>query len=149
MNLLFLFSFFKNYFISLRFICNACLDVDVEPQSLTDYLERNQLTGPNYVDWKRNLDIVLTVQDYKFVLNEPDDVLPEPHETTGAHARWKKANDIAKCYSMASISNVLQHQYEGFKNAGEIINGLKEMFSEHSRSAKAEATRKLMNTKMQ
>ncbi|XP_026377891.1 uncharacterized protein LOC113272235 [Papaver somniferum] len=46
---------------------------------------------------------------------------------------------------MASISNVLQHQYEGFEKDG----GLKEMFSEHSRPAKAEATRKLMNTKMQ
>lgn len=112
-------------------------------------LKENQLTGPNYVDWKRNLNIVLTVQDYKFVLNEPEPVLPEPQETVGAHARWKKANDMAKCYIMDSISNVLQHQYEGFEKAAEIINGLKEMFSEHSRPAKTEATRKLMNTKMQ
>ncbi|XP_026396678.1 uncharacterized protein LOC113291347 [Papaver somniferum] len=52
-------------------------------------------------------------------------------------------------YIMASISNVLQHQYESFDKASEIINGLKEMFSEHSRPAKTEATRKLMNTKMQ
>jgi hypothetical protein len=31
-------------------------------------LNQNKLTGPNYVDWKRNLDIVLIVDSHKFVL---------------------------------------------------------------------------------
>ncbi|XP_026444015.1 uncharacterized protein LOC113344226 [Papaver somniferum] len=112
-------------------------------------LKENQLTSPNYVDWKRNLDIILTVQDYKFVLSDPEPILPEPETTVGEHARWKKANDMAKCYIMVSISNVLHHQYEGFEKAAEIINGLKEMFFEHNRPTKAEATKNLMNTKMQ
>ena len=33
-------------------------------------LNQNKLTRPNYVDWKRNLDIVLTVEAYKYVLTE-------------------------------------------------------------------------------
>ena len=34
-------------------------------------LNQRKLTGSNYVDWKRNLDIVLTVEEHKFVLYEP------------------------------------------------------------------------------
>ena len=28
-------------------------------------LKENKLDGTNYIDWKRNLDIVLTTEDYK------------------------------------------------------------------------------------
>ena len=35
---------------------------------LMSILSENKLTGPNYVDWKRNLDIVLTAREYKYVL---------------------------------------------------------------------------------
>ena len=33
-------------------------------------LNQNKLTGPNYVNWKRNLDIVLTTEGYKYVLTK-------------------------------------------------------------------------------
>ncbi|XP_057953940.1 uncharacterized protein LOC131148231 [Malania oleifera] len=33
-------------------------------------LKENKLVGPNYIDWKRNLDIVLTAKEYKCVLVE-------------------------------------------------------------------------------
>ena len=35
---------------------------------LSMILKENRLTGPNYIDWKRNLNLVLTAEDYKFVL---------------------------------------------------------------------------------
>ena len=38
---------------------------------LVTILNQNKLTGSNYVDWKRNLDIVLIAEAQKFVLNEP------------------------------------------------------------------------------
>ena len=41
-------------------------------------LKENKLIGPNYIDWKRNLDIVLTAEEYKFVLTEV--CPPEPGE---------------------------------------------------------------------
>ena len=34
-------------------------------------LTQNKLTGENYVDWKRNLDIVLTVENHKMDLIKP------------------------------------------------------------------------------
>ena len=35
---------------------------------LATILNQNKLVGSNYVDWKRNLDIVLTASGYKYVL---------------------------------------------------------------------------------
>ena len=34
-------------------------------------LNQNKLTRSNYVDWKRNLDIVLTAEEHKYVLTKP------------------------------------------------------------------------------
>ena len=45
-------------------------------------LTQNKLMGENYVDWKRNLDIVLTAENHKMVLtkfylikNSPNSIL--------------------------------------------------------------------------
>ena len=34
-------------------------------------LKDNKLTRPNYIEWKHNLDIVLTAEEYKFCTYEP------------------------------------------------------------------------------
>ena len=33
-------------------------------------LKENKLIGPNYIDWKRNLNLALTTEEYKFVLTD-------------------------------------------------------------------------------
>ena len=38
---------------------------------LATILTQNKLTGNNFIDWKRNLDIVLTMKDYAYVLTTP------------------------------------------------------------------------------
>ena len=37
---------------------------------LVTILNQNKLTGSNYVDWKRNLDIVLIAEEHKYVLTQ-------------------------------------------------------------------------------
>ena len=44
---------------------------------LSVILKENKLTGPNYINWKRNINLVLTAEEYKFVLT--DVCLPEPY----------------------------------------------------------------------
>ena len=39
--------------------------------SLIAILNQNKLTRSNYVDWKRNLDIVLIAKEHKYVLSQP------------------------------------------------------------------------------
>ena len=38
---------------------------------LVTILNKNKLTVSNYVDWKINLDIVLTTEEHKYVLTQP------------------------------------------------------------------------------
>ena len=38
------------------------------PLSVT--LKEHKFTGPNYIDWKCNLDVMLTAEEHKFLLTE-------------------------------------------------------------------------------
>ncbi|XP_070019568.1 uncharacterized protein [Nicotiana sylvestris] len=99
--------------------------------SLTAILTQNKLEGPNYVDWKQNLDIVLTAEQYKFLLDEVcpeksrDDVTDDEQK---AYHKWIKADEMARCYILASMSNVLQHQHQSIESVYDILENLKEMF---------------------
>ncbi|XP_075091523.1 uncharacterized protein LOC142171728 [Nicotiana tabacum] len=118
---------------------------------LTTILTQNKLEGPNYVDWKQRLDIVLIVEDYKFVL---DEVCPEKlgevstDDEQKAYQKWVKADVMAQCYVLASISNVLQHQHQSMESSYDIMGNLKEMFGDQNRVAKQNAMKALLNTKM-
>ena len=96
-------------------------------------LNQNKLTGSNYVDQKRNLDIVLKAEEHKYVLTKPCPSFPSldaPPEEKGRYDHWQKSNEMAKCYILASISNVLQHQMQDVELASDIMLSLKEMFGE-------------------
>ena len=114
-------------------------------------LSQNKLTGPNYVEWNRNLDIVLTAEGYKFVLTQSCPDLPgasAPPEELAAYERWTKANEMTRCYILASIDGVLQQQHLPMPTARDIMLNLKEMFGEQGRSARQDVMRNLLNTKM-
>ena len=55
---------------------------------------------------------------------------------------------MSKCYILASISNVLQHQMQDVELASDIILSLKEMFGEQGRSVRQETMRQIYNSKM-
>ena len=100
---------------------------------LVAILNQKKLTGYNYVDWKRNLDIVLIAEEHKYVLSQPFPNFPSlnpPLEEKQRYERWQKSNEMAKCYILASISNVLQHQMQDVELALDIMLSLKEMFGE-------------------
>ena len=105
---------------------------------LVTILNQNKLTRSNYVDWKRNLDIVLTAEEHKYVLTQPCPCFPSLDAPL----------EMAKCYILASISNVLQHQRQDVELALDIMLSLKEMFGEQGHSARQETMRQIYNTKM-
>ena len=61
--------------------------------------------------------------------------LDAPPEEKQRYDRWRKSNEMAKCYILASISNVLQHQMHDVELVSDIMLSLKEMFGEQGRSA--------------
>ena len=97
---------------------------------LATILTQTKLTGNNFIDWKRNLDIVLTAEDHAYVLTTL--WLEEPAACATATARrefekWKKLNEMARCYMLASMASVLQHQFQSNESTSAIMTSLKEM----------------------
>ena len=94
-------------------------------------LKENKLTGPNYIDWKKNLNLVLTAEEYKFVLTDvcpPTPGSDSSKEDVEAYQQWRKADEMARCYILVSMSNILQHQHENMATTYDMMMNLKEMF---------------------
>uniref|UniRef100_A0A1U7VUR4 Uncharacterized protein LOC104220840 n=1 Tax=Nicotiana sylvestris TaxID=4096 RepID=A0A1U7VUR4_NICSY len=76
---------------------------------------------------------------YKFVFDEVcpekpgDDATDDKHK---AYQKWIKADEMARCYILASMSNVLQHQHQSMESAYDILENLKEMFGDQNRYPK-------------
>ncbi|XP_057490937.1 uncharacterized protein LOC130776700 [Actinidia eriantha] len=98
-----------------------------------------------------NLDIVLTVEEYKFVLTE---VCPQQlgegatDEETQAYQKCKKVDEMMQCYILASVSNVLQHQHQAMLTAYNMMMSFKEMFRDQNHAARLAVMRDLVNTTM-
>ncbi|KAM3282025.1 hypothetical protein P3S67_027672 [Capsicum chacoense] len=117
---------------------------------LTSILDQNKLEVPNYVDWKHNLDIVLTAGSFKFVLVEecPIKSAELTDDDTNSYDKWVKVDEMTRCYILASMKNVLQHQHQSMTTAYDMLESLKEMFREKNRSTKQTAMKDLLTMKM-
>ena len=95
-----------------------------------------KLTRNNFVEWKHNLDIVLIAEDHIYVLTTP--CPPEPQANAAAAVKrewdkWKNQNGTARCYMLASILRVLQHQFQSNDSVASIMDSLKGLFGDHGR----------------
>ena len=82
------------------------------------------------------------------------DVCPPPLDSNSSkeevedYQTWRKADEIAWCYILASMSNVLQHQHKHMATAYDIMLILKEMFRDQNHAGRHVAMKALLNTKM-
>ena len=60
----------------------------------------------------------------------------------------EEADQMATCYMLASMSDVLQSQHQSMGSAADIMLNLTEMFGGQSRAARQVAMKALMNTNM-
>ncbi len=73
-------------------------------------LDANQLIGPNFQDWLRDLKIILNSKHIGYVLDmEPpnpffEGASKEEHDTL---RKWHNDNLQAKCYMLATMCNEL------------------------------------------
>ncbi|KAJ8761575.1 hypothetical protein K2173_004351 [Erythroxylum novogranatense] len=92
-------------------------------------MDSNKLTGPNFLDWLRNLRIVLRSEELGYILDVP---LPDApavdasDEDQKAYRKHLKDSDMATCIMLASM----------------------ELFDEQARSERFETSRLLFTTKM-
>ena len=141
---------FQHFQIISHFI-NQAFIISVIMNPLATILNHNKLNGENYVGWKRNLDIALTTENLKGVIYGP--VPDEPYEGASdqeveAYNAWNRSNELAKCYILASMENVLQQQHSVKETAADILFNPAKMFTDQGCQAHQEAMRKLMNCRM-
>ena len=118
---------------------------------MVNLLAQNPLTGPNFHEWKRNLDFILIAEEHKFVFDivRPDDPGEESTEVQREfHAKWIKSNNVAKCYMMMTMSKPLQLKHEHYDDASAIMDNLRAQFGESDRSIRFNLIRDIIECRM-
>ena len=97
-------------------MCFCCRFTMTNFNLLTKILDENRLTGSNFVDWKRNLMIVLTAEKIAYVFKGDTPYLALQNGTEEQKEffdKWHEHDEMAKCYMSASMTNMLQKNCEG------------------------------------
>ena len=118
--------------------------------NLRGILDANKLTGPNFLDWHRNLRIVLKHEKIGYVLEQSFPLVPTENSTQEEVAAYNKHSDddnTAACVMLAAMSPELQKQHEGM-DAYTMIFHLKELYDEQSRVERYETSKQLYRCKM-
>jgi len=101
---------------------------------LTCILETNRLTGLNFLDWFRNLKIVLSVEKIDVLFYTPPIDIPErvtgEERETWENLRYHELR--VHNYILASMSNNLQRQHENFLSTANMIQNLKDLYGKCS-----------------
>ncbi|KAK4477733.1 hypothetical protein RD792_016991, partial [Penstemon davidsonii] len=101
---------------------------------LSIILDTNKLNESNFIDWLRNLRIVLDSDHRSYVLDAPmPGALPEgvSEEERATHARWVDDDIQVSCLMLASMTNELQKQHAKMLHSVDILLHLRNMFGEN------------------
>ncbi|KAJ9548276.1 hypothetical protein OSB04_020819 [Centaurea solstitialis] len=118
--------------------------------SLRSILEKDKLTGSNFLDWERNLMIVLRHERKWYVLEEPLGEAPPANAPAAARNAHKKHSDDlldVACLMLATMSPDLQTGLIN-TNAYDMIRQLRDMFQTQARTERYDATKAFNECKM-
>ncbi|KAJ9567308.1 hypothetical protein OSB04_003274 [Centaurea solstitialis] len=118
--------------------------------SLRSILEKDKLTGSNFLDWERNLMIVLRHERKWYVLEEPLGEAPPANAPAAARNAHKKHSDDlldVACLMLATMSPDLQAGLIN-TNAYDMIRRLRDMFQTQARTERYDATKAFNECKM-
>ncbi|KAJ9552872.1 hypothetical protein OSB04_016917 [Centaurea solstitialis] len=118
--------------------------------SLRSILEKDKLTSSNFLDWERNLMIVLRHERKWYVLEEPLGEAPPANAPAAARNAHKKHSDDlldVACLMLATMSPDLQAGLIN-TNAYDMIRQLRDMFQTQARTERYDATKAFNECKM-
>ncbi|KAJ9541807.1 hypothetical protein OSB04_028313 [Centaurea solstitialis] len=118
--------------------------------SLRSILEKDKLTGPNFLDWERNLMIVLRHERKWYVLEEPLAEAPPANAPAAARNAHKKHSDDlldVACLMLTTMSPDLQAGLIN-TNAYDMIRQLRDMFQTQAHTERYNATKAFNECKM-
>ncbi|KAK8983322.1 hypothetical protein V6N11_073418 [Hibiscus sabdariffa] len=109
-----------------------------------------KLNGINFLDWFRNLRIVLKQERKKYVIEEPVPNDPGANASRADKDKFKKHMDDmvdVGCLMLATMTLELQKQHEDMV-AYEMIQNLKEIYEGQARQERYETSKALFQCKM-
>src|SRR6266496_6288637 len=122
------------------------------PLNFNAFLEKAKLKhdGRNYMDWVRNLRIILIAAQKNYVLEAPLGVPPAPATLDIMNAWQSRVNDysIVQCAMLYGLESGLQRRFERH-GAYEIFQELKLIFQANARVERYEVSNKFYSCKME
>ncbi|KAK8676141.1 hypothetical protein V6N13_034195 [Hibiscus sabdariffa] len=118
--------------------------------SLRSLLEKEKLNGLNFLDWFRNLRIVLKHETKEYVIEEPVPDEPVVNAPRADKEKFKNQMDDmfdVGCLMLATMVPKLQKQHEDMV-AYEMIQNLKEIYEGQARQERYETSKTLIQCKM-
>ncbi|KAD6118849.1 hypothetical protein E3N88_10120 [Mikania micrantha] len=118
--------------------------------ALKSILEKDKLNNTNFLEWHRNLKIVLKFAKKHYVLEGPVPSEPEGN-TAAARKAWEKHNEDAievACLMQATMSSDLQKNMEDM-SAFDMIQQLTGMLQKQARQERYDTMKQLIGCKMQ
>ncbi|KAL8134929.1 hypothetical protein AgCh_009805 [Apium graveolens] len=82
----------------------------------------------------------------RLVVTQP--AVDAPEDEKEYYKQWIKADEMSRCYILAAMSGILQHQHQSMATASDMLFNLKELFGDQNRAARQVAMKALMNTQM-
>ncbi|KAK8655978.1 hypothetical protein V6N13_108540 [Hibiscus sabdariffa] len=113
-------------------------------------LEKEKLNGINFLDWFRNLRIVLKQERKEYVIEEPVPDEPAANAPRADKDKFKKHMDDmvdVGCLMLATMDSELQKQHENMV-AYEMIQNLKEIYEGQACQERYETSKALFQCKM-
>nr|GEW10276.1 zinc finger, CCHC-type [Tanacetum cinerariifolium] len=111
------------------------------------FFEKQKLTGPNFIDWYRQLRIVLSIEDKLNYLEQhipPVPVAPAGQQVTleilAAHAAWVKGSKEIPGLMLMTMKPEIQRNLEPL-HAHEMLKELKTLFAQQAEQELLQTTR--------
>ena len=117
---------------------------------LRSILEKDKLNHTNFIDWYRNLRIVLRPEKKLYVLDTQNPEEP-PATPRGPYTTWLKHIDDSIEVSSLMLASMIPDLQKDLvnHNAFDMITQLKEMFQQQARTERYETVRALHGLKME
>ena len=117
---------------------------------LRDIMDTNRLTGLNFIDWLRNLKILLNSECIAYALEGEGLVEPASdasEDEVWEYQKWQEDSTTVQCYMLASMCNELQRQHEDMEPRAMLLH-LMELFAQQSRTLRYEILKSLFRACM-
>ncbi|GJX61460.1 retrotransposon protein, putative, ty1-copia subclass, partial [Tanacetum coccineum] len=113
------------------------------------FFEKQKLTGPNFIDWYRQLRIVLSIEDKLNYLEQPLPPAPVPEagqqvapEILAAHTAWVKGSKEIAGLMLMTMEPEIQRNLENL-HANDMLKELKTLFAQQAEQELLQTTQRL------